>query len=150
MRLWQIPFSTNVERVALALGHKGLDAEPVVVDPADRSAVVALSGQELLPVPQGDDGRGNSRSPRNGADLESVAPAPSLYPADPARRAEQDAVIDWFDRVWKGPPNWLEAALSAGRDPEEPELRAWSDALRGSLERFERLLQGRNFLFGQA
>ena len=31
MRLWQFPFSTNVERVALALAHKGLDAEPELV-----------------------------------------------------------------------------------------------------------------------
>jgi hypothetical protein len=27
VRIWRIPFSTNVERVALALGHKGLTAE---------------------------------------------------------------------------------------------------------------------------
>jgi len=29
MRLWRAPFSTNVERVALALAHKGLAVESV-------------------------------------------------------------------------------------------------------------------------
>ena len=34
IRVWRIPFSTNVERVALALGHKGLDVEWIEVDPS--------------------------------------------------------------------------------------------------------------------
>ena len=41
IRLYAIPFSTNVERVALALGHKGVDAEVVMCDagePDGRSA----------------------------------------------------------------------------------------------------------------
>ena len=49
-RVYRIPFSTNVERVALALAHKGLEVESVWVDPADRSEVVRVSGQELVPV----------------------------------------------------------------------------------------------------
>jgi hypothetical protein len=32
MRLYRIPFSTNVERVALALAHKGLAVERVWID----------------------------------------------------------------------------------------------------------------------
>ena len=50
IRVLRIPLSTNVERVALALAHKGLEVEWVDVDPDDRSPVVALSGQELVPV----------------------------------------------------------------------------------------------------
>ena len=50
IRVWLIPFSTNVERVSLALAHKGVAAEAVVVDPADRSEVVRVSGQDLVPV----------------------------------------------------------------------------------------------------
>src|SRR5690349_20877494 len=50
MRLLRFPFSTNVERVALALAYKGVTAEPVEIDPGDRSAVVRLSGQPLVPV----------------------------------------------------------------------------------------------------
>ena len=50
MRVYRIPFSTNVERVALAAGHKGVEIEWVDVDAADRSPVEALSGQSLVPV----------------------------------------------------------------------------------------------------
>ena len=39
MRVYRIPFSTNVERVALAAGHKGLPIEWIDVDPDDRSPV---------------------------------------------------------------------------------------------------------------
>ena len=46
----RIPFSTNVERVALAAAHKGIAIEWVDHDPADRSAIVALSGQPFVPV----------------------------------------------------------------------------------------------------
>ena len=47
---YRIPFSTNVERIALALAHKGIPVEYVDVDPDDRSPVVEVSGQELVPV----------------------------------------------------------------------------------------------------
>ena len=50
LRLYRFPFSTNVERVALALAHKGLEVESVWVNPADRREVVRISGQELVPV----------------------------------------------------------------------------------------------------
>jgi glutathione S-transferase len=50
VRIWRIPFSTNVERVALALGHKGLTADWVDVDPFDRGEVEHVSGQSLVPV----------------------------------------------------------------------------------------------------
>ena len=55
MRVFRIPFSTNVERVALALGHKGVAVEWVDVDPADRSPVRDVSGQDLVPVLQTDE-----------------------------------------------------------------------------------------------
>ena len=50
IRLWSIPFSTNVERVRLALGHKGLAYEVVTVDPDDRAELRRVSGQDLVPV----------------------------------------------------------------------------------------------------
>jgi len=56
VKLYEIPFSTNVERVTLTLAFKGLGAEHVLCDPADRSPIVALSGQELVPVLELDDG----------------------------------------------------------------------------------------------
>src|SRR5215831_4459987 len=50
IRCYRIPFSTNVERVALAAGHKEVPIEWIDVDPTDRSPVEALSGQPLVPV----------------------------------------------------------------------------------------------------
>jgi glutathione S-transferase len=149
MRLWQIPFSTNVERVALALAHKGLDAEPVVLDPADRAPVRQVSGQDLVPVLE-DDGAVVADSLRIVAHLEAKHPEHPLYPADPTRREEVQVFLDWFDRVWKVAPNRLADAAEAGQDPQEPELQAWAAELRGSLDRFEALLKDRDFLCGQA
>jgi glutathione S-transferase len=144
MRLWQIPFSTNVERVALALAHKGLDAEPVVVEPSDRERVRALSGQELVPVLETGEGEVIADSMRIVAHLEARFPQAPLWPADPARRAEAGILLDWFDRVWKRPPNLIADAILAGDEPHQ----VWWDELSGSLDRFVGLLHERPFLLG--
>ncbi len=138
MRLHAIPFSTNVERVLLGLGHKGLEVELVMHDADDRSAVERLSGQPLVPVLEDGD-LVLSDSTAILRHLERTHPDPPLLPAAPAARAEVDVFVDWFDRVWKRPPNLI--ADGAGT----PELEA---ELRGSLDLFEALLHGRDHLFG--
>lgn len=127
IRVHRIAFSTNVERVALAAGHKGVTVEWVDHDPADRSAVEALSGQPLVPVAEigAEVVRGSMRIVER---LEADHPDPPLYPADPAEAARTAIFIAWFDRVWKGPPN----ALDDDREPPDAEqLRArvgiWTD-----------------------
>jgi glutathione S-transferase len=146
VRLYRIPFSTNVERVALALGHKGLEVEYVDVDPADRSEVRRVSGQELVPVLD-DDGRIVVDSMTIVAYLEERHPERRLYPADPARRAETLVFIDWFNRVWKRPPNELEAEL---REPEPDRARvdALGQQIADALRLFDDLLSGRDYLLG--
>ena len=147
MRIWRIPFSTNVERVALALGHKGLTAEWVDVDPADRSEVERISGQPLVPVLELD-GRVIADSTAIIEELERLHPSPPLYPVDPARRAEVEVFVDWFNRVWKGPPNQLEAELNKP-DPDRETLDRLGTEIAAALDRFEALLQGRDYLFGE-
>jgi len=49
IRLYRSRFSTNVERVTLALAHKALEVESIWVDPGDRSPVERISGQRLVP-----------------------------------------------------------------------------------------------------
>jgi glutathione S-transferase len=133
--------------VRLALGLKGLDAELVAVDPADRSPVVAASGQPLVPVLlDGDVVVHDSLAILR--HLERKAPEPALFPADPARRAEVDVFLDWFDRVWKVAPNAIEAA-EAAPEPDRERIDALARELRGSLDRFEALLGGRDFLLGE-
>jgi glutathione S-transferase len=50
IRFHELAPSPNSIKVRLALRAKELEFEVVPVDPRDRSAVVAVSGQELTPV----------------------------------------------------------------------------------------------------
>jgi glutathione S-transferase len=139
VRVYRIPFSTNVERVALATGHKGIPIEWIDVDPDDRSAVEAVSGQTLVPVlVVGDEIV--SDSPRILEWLEERHPEPPLLPADPARRAEVRVFCDWFNRVWKRAPNAIADVAPT------PELAA---EMRVHVALFESLLDGRDYLFGE-
>ena len=146
LRIFRIPFSTIVERVALALGHKGVLVEWVDVDPADRSEVVSVSGQALVPVLV-DGELVLSDSPRILAYLEERFPAPPLYPADPARRAEVEAFLDWFNGLWKRPPNLI-VAEEAKAEPDRARIAELEARVAATLPRFEALLAGRDFLFG--
>ena len=108
LRVYRIPFSTNVERVSLALAHKGLDVEWEDVDPGDRSPVERLSGQPLVPVLVHDE-RVIADSTVILRYLEELQPEPPLFPRDEARAAELEVFLDWFNRIWKRPPNEIEA-----------------------------------------
>jgi glutathione S-transferase len=142
VRVYRIPFSTNVERVALALAHKVLAVEWVDVDPRERTPVREVSGQELVPVLVADDGEVVADSTAILRWLERRYPESPLWPRVEARSAELDVFLDWFNRVWKRPPNLL--ADEPGRT-DAGELAA---ELRGSLDVFDALLAGRDYLFG--
>lgn len=146
LQLYRIPFSTNVERVALALAYKGIAVEYVDVDPHDRSPVVEVSGQELVPVLVDGD-RVVSDSPVILEHLEARFPEPPLFPRDPARREELRCFLDWFNRVWKRAPNLI-AAEEAKAAPDRERIRELEDRIRAALVRFEALLTGRDYLFG--
>ena len=144
---YRIPYSTNVERVSLALAHKGLDVEWLDVDPSDRSEVERVSGQPLVPVLVDGD-RVVTDSTRILRYLDERDPEPPLLPVERARRAELETFLDWFDRVWKRPPNEIEA--ERGRpDADQARIDALGRELRETLDRFEALLDGRDFLFGE-
>ena len=146
LRVYRIPFSTNVERVSLALAHKGLDVEWIDVDPADRSPVERVSGQSLVPVLV-DDGRVVFDSTAILRFLERLQPDPALFPRNEAKRAELDVFLDWFNRVWKRPPNEIEAERGQA-DPDQARIDELGQELTGSLDLFEALLAGRDYLFG--
>jgi glutathione S-transferase len=149
IRLYRAPFSTNVERVALALAHKGIEVESVVIDYSDRSPVLEVSRQGLVPVVVDED---TVRGQRVVSDsqailryLEERDPDPPLFPREPARRAELEVFLEWFDQVWKGPPNAIEEALERGEQPDPrhaERMEAW-------LDLFESMLEGRDHLFGE-
>jgi glutathione S-transferase len=147
LRVYRIPFSTNVERVALALAHKGLDVEWVDIDPRDRSEVERVSGQPLVPVLV-DDGRVVVDSTVILRYLEELQPEPRLFPRETARRAEVDVFLDWFNRVWKRSPNEIESE-QARPEPDEARIAMLGQELTGSCDLFESLLDGRDYLFGE-
>jgi glutathione S-transferase len=138
LQLYRAPWSTNVQRVTMALAHKGLEHESVVISYDDRGAVEEVSGQPLVPVLVAD-GEVVTDSMAIVAWLDERYPDKPLYPSDHARRAELEMFIEWFNRVWKVEPNKIEA----GGDP-----KALGATMRVRLALFESLLEGRDFLFG--
>jgi glutathione S-transferase len=145
--LYRAPFSTNVERVAIALALKGLEVKSVVISYEDRSPVVAVSGQGLVPVIV-HDGEVVADSVRILRHLEERYPEPRLFPADAATRAEVDVFLEWFNEVWKVAPNALADELEKAA-PDEALVAELSGRMRASLALFEGLLDGRDHLYGE-
>lgn len=139
IRVYRIPFSTNVERVALAAGYKGVPIEWIDVDADDRSAVEEVSGQRLVPVLVAGD-EIVADSPVILEWLEERFPEPPLLPRDAAQRAEVRIFVDWLNRVWKRAPNAI------ADDGPTAELAA---EMRAAVGLFEALLDGRDYLFGE-
>jgi len=138
VKVYSSPFSTNCERVALAAGHKGADIEWIEVPYDDRAEVERVSGQSLVPVlVDGDTALYDS--PVIMRRLDERFPQAPLWPADEARRAEMDVFVDWFNRLWKRPPN----LIAAGEDAAK-----YGPRITESLDLFESLLAGRDYLFG--
>jgi glutathione S-transferase len=146
IRLYRAPWSTNVERVTLALGHKGLDVESVSIDYSDRSLVEQVSGQPLVPVVDFD-GEVVYDSPRIIARLEELYPEPPLYPADTARRAELEVFVEWFQHVWKRPPNEIERIFGLP-ETDPTQIAELAQLMKDWLDFFESMLHGREYLFG--
>jgi len=147
LRLFRAPFSTNVERVGLALAHKGLEVESMVISYEDRSPVVEVSGQGLVPVLVDDE----VVVPDSVAILRYLDekwPDPPLFPRDPARRAELDVFLAWFNEVWKVAPNTIEEELERD-DPDHDRVKELAARMHDSLDLFERLLDGRDHLYGE-
>ncbi len=139
IRCLRIPFSTNVERVALAAGYKGVPIEWIDIDPGDRSYAEELSGQPLVPVLTAGD-EVVSDSARILDWLEERFPEPSLLPSDAAQRAEVRIFADWFNRVWKTFPNGINDGVG--------DAAVHASEMRRAVGLFESLLAGREFLFG--
>lgn len=161
LRLHRIPHSTNVARVAFAAAHKGLAVQLVDHSAGDRSELVRLSGQPLVPVLEiVGTGTGLAAgtevlfdSPAILRRLEALAPEPPLLPASPHERAAVEVFCDWFNRVWKRPPNAIEgerrAAAAEGRPVDEAAVAAWGEELEAALGLFEGLLARGQYLFGE-
>jgi glutathione S-transferase len=146
LRLYRARYSTNVERVALALALKGLEAEPVWITYDDRSPVEEVSGQPLVPVLDYD-GEILTESMDIVRELDRRHPDPPLYPDD--RSAEIQDFVDWFNTSWKGPPNQIEAELGKPH-PDEALIGELEHQMHSALDRFEHMLTDTPYLLGDA
>jgi glutathione S-transferase len=144
--LYRARFSTNVERVALALALKGLTAESVWIGYEDRSVVERVSGQPLVPVLDYD-GEVLVESMDIVRALDERHPDPPLYPAD--RAAEIEVFVDWFNGTWKGPPNEIEAELGEA-EPDQARIATLGRAMVEALDRFEGMLEEGEYLIGDS
>jgi glutathione S-transferase len=118
-----------------------------MIEYSNRAPVEAISGQGLVPVIE-DAGEVINDSVAIIRHLERRTPDPPLFPADPARRAEVDVFIDWFENVYKTAPNEIEHELEGG-EPDVEALAARGEEMGARLGVFERLLEGRDYLFGE-
>jgi glutathione S-transferase len=146
--LYRAEYSTNVDRVALALAHKGLadQVESIVITYDDRTEVEQVSGQGLVPVID-DEGTIVYDSAQILRYLDRRYPDPPIFPPDPARRTEMDIFIDWFNTIWKASPNAIELELESD-EPDHQVVSAESARMREMLGVFERMLAGRDHLMG--
>lgn len=147
IKLYSIPKSTNVERVRLALGHKGIPVEHVQVPSTDRSRIEKVSGQRLVPVIE-HDGHVVFDSTEILRYLEGAFPRRPLFPLHESRRAEMDVFIDWFNRVWKRPPNVIFVKLQEA-NPDPASVARYGKEMTDSLDLFEAMLAGRDYLMGE-
>jgi glutathione S-transferase len=146
VKLVRAPWSTNVERVALVLAHKGVEVESIWMEYTDRTPALEISGQPLVPVLVDDEGTVVPDSRRIIRHLEATRPDPPLFPSEPSHRAGMDVFFEWFDEVWKGPPNAIADAIDDGTaDPDETarlaaRMDAWQDVFEGLLTGSDHLL----------
>jgi glutathione S-transferase len=138
VRVWRIPYSTNVERVAIAAGVAGVPVDWVDVEAFDRTPVEEVSGQKGVPVAELD----GEIVVGSLAIIGRIAP--ELWPSAPRPRAQVDVFLDWFERVWMHP---LGVLFREGDDGEKGQ-RAGA-RLDRAVGRFENLLDGSDHLFGE-
>jgi glutathione S-transferase len=147
VRLYRAEWSTNCERVGLALAYKGIDAQSILIEYSNRGPVETISGQGLVPVIE-DAGEVINDSVAIMRHLDRRTPDPPLFPSDPTCRAGVEVFIGWFEHVYKAAPNAIEAELEKDAPDEElvarlaAEMEARLDVFEGLLDQGDYLVAG--------
>ena len=146
VRLYRAEWSTNCERVGLALAFKDVEAQSILIEYSNRGPVESVSGQGLVPVVE-DAGEVINDSVAIMRHLDRRTPDPPLFPTEPSHRAGVDIFIEWFERVYKLAPNAIEDELE--KDSPDAELIDRLGAeMQARLDVFEGLLDGSDYLLG--
>jgi glutathione S-transferase len=123
--------------VSIAAALVGVPVDWTLVTFDDRTLIEELSGQKGVPIAE-------LEGSMVVGSLQIVGRiAPQLWPADPRTRALVDTHLEWFDRVWQHPLGVL------WRDQDEGRTARAAKRLDRSLDRFEALLEGGDYLFGE-
>jgi glutathione S-transferase len=146
VRLYRAEWSTNCERVGLALAYKGTEAQSILIEYSNRGPVEAISGQGLVPVIE-DAGEVIHDSVAIMRHLDRRTPDPPLFPTEPSHRAGVDIFIEWFERVYKVAPNAIEDELEKD-SPDMALVGRLADEMAHRLDQFEGLLAGGDYLLG--
>ncbi len=144
VRLYRADWSTNCERVGLALAYKDIEAQSILIEYSNRKPVEAISGQGLVPVIE-DAGAVIHDSVAIMRHLDRRTPDPPLFPQDPACRAGVDVFIGWFEHVYKAAPNAIEAELEKDA-PDMALVESLGAEMEARLDVFEGLLGGGDYL----
>ena len=144
VRLYRADWSTNCERVGLALAYKEIEANSILIEYSNRKPVEAISGQGLVPVIE-DAGAVMHDSVAIMRHLDRRTPDPPLFPEDRTCRAGVEIFIGWFEHVYKAAPNAIEAEL----EKEAPDMKlvdSLGAEMEARLDVFEGLLAGGDYL----
>ena len=144
VRLYRAEWSTNCERVGLALAYKEIEAQSILIEYSNRKPVEAISGQSLVPVIE-DAGEVINDSVAIMRHLDRRTPDPPLFPADPTCRAGVEVFIGWFEHVYKRAPNAIEAELEKNAPDDQLIARLAAD-MEARLDVFEGLLDRAEYL----
>ena len=146
IRVYRAEWSTNCERISLALAHKGLAAESVMIEYSDRSPVEELSGQGLVPVIV-DDGEVVNDSVAIMHHLDRKYGEPLLFPPSEPARAHCELFVEWFNEVYKYAPNTIEEELEGS--PNLAVIEDLEGRIDAHLDLFERLLTDRDYFLDE-
>lgn len=144
VRLYRAEWSTNCERIGLALAYKEIEAQSILIEYSNRGPVEAISGQGLVPVIE-DAGQVINDSVAIMRHLDERTPEPPLFPHDPTCRAGVEIFVGWFEKVYKAAPNAIEAELE-GESADQALVESLGAEMEARLDVFEDLLTGGDYL----
>ena len=147
LKLYDLTPSPNNVKVRCALAYKKLPYERILVDPANREAVLKVSGQPLTPVlAHGDTVVFDSYAILRYLDA-NFAGTPRLYSAD---RATLKAIEAWelFARTDVGPGISMAFGQLREATPDPDVLKRANDMLAKGASRVEETLSKEEWLVG--
>ena len=148
LTVYQLAPSPNSIKIRLALSFKKIPHEMVNIDPADRSKVIELSGQELTPVLV-DDGKVVYDSYGIMRYLDANFDGPKLY--DTVRERQQE-IERWelFTRSEIGPCVGMIFGQFFSPEKSAEQITQANQMLKERTARIEEALESSDYLMGDA